>query len=569
MDPNQKLAGVVAPVFCLRGKDDLGIGDTAAVKEFAVWAESVRLRALQFLPINEPGSDHSPYNVISSMALDPLTIATHPDDVPELSVDDFERICRNHDLASLRAGAVDYAGVKALKTELLRAAYNKFKSDGAVANDRLEAFQDFREVHVEWLDLYSTFRALMHRHGESEVTWTWPEECRAKVTAEEWIGAQSDRDEILDSKQFFEFVQWLAWSQWKDVREFCAERGISLVGDIPVGVSLYSCDVWGDPDLFDLQRSSGAPPEPTFSSDEFTKKWGQNWGFPLYDWQAMSHDNFAWWRRRLEGMRVMFDLIRVDHALGFFRIYSFPWRPEHNAEFLPLDAEEASERTGGLLPGFMPNDDESPENREVNRKHGEVLFGILKDATGPNCLIAEDLGTVAPYVRPVLESLEIPGFKIPQWEHGDNGRLTMGADYPRLSLATYATHDHPPFKTYWNSLIERLKSENTDAAAGAAFELELVCEFMDIKPGPKTLKPFSLSIHRTALAALYQSNSWLVIPMITDLLGLEDRFNFPGEVGGQNWTARLECEISGISTQFREQCKILATLAAESGRSGD
>ncbi len=178
---------------------------------------------------------------------------------------------------------------------------------------------------------------------------------------------------------FHRYVQWIAFSQWQAVRAHCEEIGVSLMGDVPVGVSIYSCDVWSEPQVFDLTRSSGAPPEKVFKADPFTEKWGQNWGFPLYDWFAMSKDNFAWWRRRLRAMTGMFDLVRVDHALGFFRIYSFPVAPEQNAEFLNLTEEQAKERTGGRLPGFEPRDDSTPENRERNRAHGEVIFKIMLD----------------------------------------------------------------------------------------------------------------------------------------------------------------------------------------------
>ena len=134
------------------------------------------------------------------------------------------------------------------------------------------------------------------------------------------------------------------------------------MGDIPVGVSIYSADVWAEPEIFDKSRSSGAPPEKVFKSDPFTEHWGQNWGFPLYNWQAMSRDNFAWWRRRLRASREVFHLLRVDHALGFFRIWNFPWRPQENERFTFLSPEQAKE-----IPQLQPR---SPRRMPVGMPGG-------------------------------------------------------------------------------------------------------------------------------------------------------------------------------------------------------
>src|SRR6202022_2928990 len=109
------------------------------------------------------------------------------------------------------------------------------------------------------------------------------------------------------------------------------------MGHIPFGVSYYSADVFARPAAFALDWSGGAPPEPYFKDDEFTQKWGQNWGIPLYRWELMRANNLGWWRQRIRGVKQIFDLFRIDHVLGFYRIYAFPWRPERNKEFLPLD----------------------------------------------------------------------------------------------------------------------------------------------------------------------------------------------------------------------------------------
>lgn len=566
LNPDQRIAGVLAPLFALRGTQDLGVGDTLALREFAEWAASHGLRVLQILPLNEPGSDNSPYNILSSMALDPTTIATVPSELPDLRKKDFERITASYDLDEMRRGPVRYAEVKALKRELLEAACERFFARASA--DRREVFETFIDDHAQWLEPYALYRALVSLHGESEVFSLWPAEHQSHESAVAWREALSEeeRKKIDAGADFHRYVQWIAFEQWHAAREFCNALGVALMGDVPVGVSIYSCDVWSEPHLFDLTRSCGAPPEKVFKSDPFTEQWGQNWGFPLYDWFAMSHDNFGWWRRRLCAMRAMFDLLRVDHALGFFRIYSFPWRPEQNAAFLDLSEEEARAKTGGPLPGFIPNDDSTPEKEAANCRHGEVLFRIFLEETGPHRIIAEDLGTVPPYVRPALERLEIPGFKIPQWERRpDDGSMIPGAEYARLSLATYATHDHPPVRTFWNAWFAITQEADPDAAALAFAEMNEILVFAGEAP-LATPVAFDDTILAATMRGLMATNSWLAVPMITDILGTEDRFNVPGAVADANWTARLDVPTAVLDRAFPRQLEVLHQILAQTGR---
>ena len=169
-------------------------------------------------------------------------------------------------------------------------------------------------------------------------------------------------------------------------------------------------------------------PEPYFKDDEFTQKWGQNWGIPLYRWDVMRSRNFDWWRQRVRGVKRIFHLFRIDHVLGFYRIYAFPWRPTRNKEFLPLDWNQMLERTGGRAPHFAPRDDSTWENCEANRREGEEYLRVVLEESAAARVVGEDLGTVPDYVRPNLRSLGIAGFKIPQWEVY-HGRVTPGREY--------------------------------------------------------------------------------------------------------------------------------------------
>ncbi len=561
--PENKLAGILTPVSALRGQSDLGIGDTAALVEFASWAAAKGFGLVQILPVNESGSDHSPYNILSSMAYEPSTITTTPTWLPELTREAFDEVCAKHNLPELLGGPVRYKSVKALKNELLETAFRVFRSRKS-NRVRQRAFAKFEQDEADWLEPYSLFRSLVAWNG-SEVTSQWPEEHRSRDAAEDWESGLPDaeRKRFRDLVRFYRYVQWVARMQWKTVRAACDKLGVALVGDIPVGVSIYSADVWASPEIFDLTRSSGAPPEKVFKTDPFTEKWGQNWGFPLYNWQAMSHDNFAWWRRRLGAACEVFHFLRVDHALGFFRIYSFPWRPEENERFTDLSPDEAAGLTGGRLPGFVERDDSTEENREHNRSQGEILFRIFLEETGRHHLIAEDLGEVAPYVRPTLEALEIPGFKIPHWERSPDGKLIPGSEYQRLSLATFATHDHPPLRQFWNDLLA--ESNNPDTAAHASSEMRQILDFCG-REDIAVPSPFTPEIHATLIRGIFACNSWMAVHQITDLFGQDARFNIPGAVGDANWTTRIEGVPSSWDAAYPAELAVAVEALKATGR---
>jgi 4-alpha-glucanotransferase len=566
LNPEKKIAGVLAPVFALRGKDDLGIGDTEALKELISWTARQGLSVVQILPINETGSDCSPYNLLSAMAIEPTTIATLPGVLPDLSQEDFNRIVARYELDALRHGIVQYRVVKKLKRELLYAAFRTFRSRSA-DKSRAKTFADFERAHADWLPDYATHRALVSWHEECEDCEQWPREHGSPTAVRVWIESltPTSKRQLRDLMRFHAYVQWIAYSQWLTVRARAEQEGVALMGDIPVGVSRHSADVWRHPDIFDLKHSSGAPPEKAFRTDAFTAKWGQNWGFPLYNWEKMSEDNYGWWRRRSRLLMSIFHLLRVDHALGFFRIYSFPWHPSENARFADLSPEKVMEITGGELPRFMDRDDSTEQDREYNRQHGEKLFKMLLEEIGTYRLIAEDLGEVAPYVRPTLEQLQIPGFKIPQWERNWDS-LIPGRDYQRLSLATFATHDHPPVKSHWDELFLVAQSEDRtlrDAAIHSMWELMDFCG----KPETKLPQPFSLKVHDILLSGLFASNSWIAVQMIPDLFGTEERFNVPGSACEANWTQRMPLPIQEWDHAYSSPLKLVRQSLAQTGRS--
>ena len=544
--PDKKIAGVLAPLFALRGEHDMGIGDTGALREFVEWAAGQGFALVQLLPVNETGGDHSPYNAISSVALDPTTIEVTPGAVPDLSAAEIARIAKAAGVEGLRSGAVRYPEVKALKLALLAQGFGNFmagtwRSKGA----RAKRFRAFCKAEAAWLEGYALFRVLMEENAGSERWDCWAPGQQSHAHALLWLAALpvARRREVERAVRFRKYVQWLAWEQWRGAKEHAGARGVALMGDIPFGVSYYSADVWTTPEIFDAQWCGGCPPERLLKVDAFTYKWGQNWGIPLYRWEVLRARGFDWWRQRVRKVRDVFHLYRIDHILGFFRIYGFPWRPERNAEFLPLTEEEALAVTDGALPHFVPHEDDTPEHKAANRAQGAEVLRLLVEESGEWRLIGEDLGAVPDYVRPCLAELGIAGFKVPQWESEEDGRMIDGALYERLSLATYATHDHPPIRSMWEDWMAAIAAaehggeETWPARVAAWSEVRRLASWCGFEV--ERLAAWDAAVHRSLLRAVLASNSWMAVLMITDLFATMQRFNVPGAVSDANWSERL------------------------------
>src|SRR6202140_3039040 len=396
LSPEQKIAGVLAPLFALRTETDLGIGDLYALRQFIDWAAGVGFKLVQLLPINEMGGDHSPYNAISAVAIEPTTLSLAPGSPADLTQEDFDEVIAQTDLEKLRKGGVKHDRVRALKFSLLEKAYARFSRRASENESYAASFDSFCEEEGGWLGDYAFFRALMEENETRERWDQWREEHRNPDSAGEWLRAQTAevRQRFSKRESFFKYVQWVAFDQWIATRAYAEARGVGLMGDIPFGVNYYSADVYSHRDQFAIDWSGGAPPEPYFKDDEFTQKWGQNWGIPLCRWDVMRSRNLDWWRRRVGSVRKFFHVFRIDHVMGFYRIYAFPWRPGRNEEFLPLSQEEMRERTGGSVPQFYPRDDSTWENCEANRREGEDYLHVVLEESGDTRVVGEDLGTV-------------------------------------------------------------------------------------------------------------------------------------------------------------------------------
>jgi 4-alpha-glucanotransferase len=568
LTPDQLLAGILEPVFAIRTEDDLGIGDTDGVRQMVDWCHRHGLHIFQTLPINETSDDNSPYNAISSLAIDPATIAVSPLHLPDLPLKEFMELASAGRLAELRSGPVNYPEVKALKRALLQAAFDRFREKHLEPDtSRAREFGAFVARNAQWLPDYALFRVLMEVN-ENQAAWDrWPAEHRTPRHARAWLATlpEPQRGELTRRELFFKYVQWIAFSQWQAVSTYGAAKKVYLMGDIPFGVGRYSADVWANRAIFDLDWSGGAPPEKVFKVDPFTEKWGQNWGIPIYRWDELRRRNFDWWRTRIDNIRKVFHLYRIDHALGFFRIYSFPWTPDRNDEFLPLPEPEAAAKTGGRLPGFKPNPDDTPEHKAANCSQGEEILRVVLEASGDATVIAEDLGVVPDYVPLTLQKLDIPGFRIPAFFRETDGKYSDPKNYPRLSLAQPATHDHPPLAAWW-----RESWANIDAGReveNCRRELRLFMEFAGLKD-EEPPREFTDRVHEAFTRGVMQSNSWLVIFQITDVFGLTARFNTPGSTSLANWSYRLPQTVTQLDEDpsLSARATMFSRLARESGR---
>ena len=566
--PDHRIAGILAPLFALRSKHDLGVGDLGCLRALVDWAAEAGFRLIQLLPINETGADNSPYMAVSSAAIEPGTLEITPERVPGLTPEAMQEALAKVDLKALRKGPVAYHLVKPLKLGLLERAFDNFSKTDLARNTRqARGFRTWAAAQAEWIEGYGLFRVLMDENSVNERWDLWPLEQRTLAGARAWLERQTAaaRKRLARRVRFYKWVQWVAFRQWEEAKTHAAERGICLMGDVPYGVSYYSSDVFSDPDLFDIEWSGGAPPEPAFQDDPFVARWGQNWGVPLYRWDRLRETDFRWWRQRVHLTREIFHLFRIDHVLGFYRMYGFPWRPVSNAEFVPLSIDAARARTGGRLPQFFARDDTTDKNREKNRKDGEEYLRALLRETGEFRLIGEDLGMVPPYVRPSLMSLGIAGFKIPIWETKWDGWLIDGADYPRLSVATYGTHDHEPLRAWWDrrSRAARAGGPSKAEAWDQIVKLTAFAHMHMREP-----EPWSSALHRTLLKALFRCNSWIAVCMITDFFGSDQRFNVPGAVADSNWSERLPHEVETWSRDpdLRELSEAVHAILRETGR---
>lgn len=567
--PAVKTAGLLIPAFSTRRRSDLGIGDTLGMREWVDWAAENSVGFLQLLPINENGTDESPYSGISSIALDPIYLAFDPGEIP--CVTQAETDAARASLGShLTSHLIDYPSVRSVKNHLLEISFARFIAD---PEPTLAAeLQAFRDRSSAWLPDYCVFKLLSEIHGP-HLSWDqWPEDCRSPDSARRFVAAlHSENPGHIESRiDRYAFVQWLCFRQWLAVRAYADSRGIKLMGDLPIGVAFHSADVFFHRSGFHTNWFGGTSPEGYSAENPFIHEWGQNWGIPLYDWDAMAQDGFSWWKERISRLTEIFGMFRIDHILGFYRIYGFPWHPRENDRFLGLSHGEAAALTDGRLPRWFSHPDDTPENKAANLADGDFRLRAILDAAGDAEVIAEDLGWVPEYVRPHLGELGIAGYRIPHWDSYPDGSPVMGDIFPENSFASYTTHDHDALCATWENSRKTILLQHGHpteqghwAAEGSAHSLRLLAGFSGIPIPPDNNWPeYSDAIHWRLIKSLLDSNSRYAVLMVTDLFALKDRINTPGTTGNGNWRLRLNL----TPHQMAERGRILSNLIRLSDR---
>jgi len=507
----RKRFGVCTPLASVRSSRGCGVGDFADIERVAEWANACGATLVQVLPLNDMGTGCVPYAAVSAFALDPIYTAL--DQVEAIQTDAAMRRRMEEVARALNVRSrVDYAAVRREKGALLDEAWRR--SDGPA----LRAILDEFEAQNPWIGDYALFRVI--REIEGYRAWeAWCERYDPARIAQ----VRSEHSRRIER---IRFEQWLLDRQLREAVERARARGVRLIGDIPILVARDSADVFAHRELFLLDTSAGAPPD-MYAQD------GQNWGFPTYHWPAHRETGFAWWRSRLRHAERYFDLYRVDHVVGFFRIWTIP----------------LGERTG-RNGRFVPEDEAlwGPQGREIL----EMMLETTRMLP-----LAEDLGTIPPVCRQTLHALGICGLKIQRWERDweRDRRFLRPEEYAPLSVAMLSTHDSETFAGWWEAFPEdRQRLYETLGGTGAA---------------PERLDP---ALHARYVQWLSAAGSIFYILMVQDLLWplgviggdpAEHRINVPGVVNDTNWTWRWPVDLERLLEDRQGPERVRAWIGPE------
>jgi 4-alpha-glucanotransferase len=430
----------------------------------------------QILPLNPTGFGESPYQALS-------THAGNPDFInPDLLVSDgllsSKDILISQPLSDHR---VDFRRMRKYKAEILVLAFSNFKK-GANRSFSVE-FQDFQDLNHSWLLDFSTFMAIrMENRQKSWKEWPVPLKFRQKSALQGYQRANAE--EIL----WHSFLQFLFHRQWNAVKSYANQKGIRIIGDIPIYVGFDSADVWANPHLFQLDNDlnplavAGVPPD-FFSSS------GQLWGNPLYDWPAHKHNGYQWWINRIRTTLTQVDVIRLDHFRGFAGYW------------------------------HVPAGSETAADGEWKEGPGSDLFDAIESEIGNLPFIAEDLGVITPDVVELRDALNLPGMKVLQFAFGNGTENEyLPHHYERNCIAYTGTHDNEPSRSWFASLPEQQRQFCLNYVGGSSKE-----------------------IAHAMIRAIWQSPAIFAIAPFQDFLqvGSSGRMNLPGSAKG-NWRWRLK-----------------------------
>ncbi|HAR62047.1 MAG: 4-alpha-glucanotransferase [Candidatus Margulisiibacteriota bacterium] len=519
----QKRIGTAIPLFSLKSEKtmDFGIGDFASLKEFIDLCKAYSLEVIQLLPINETSPhDNSPFGAISAFALNPLYADIEKAFAAQNITNIEEAINSDIEISGLykkisQNKRVNYNESRTLKTFLLQWAYDHFLLD--TNSPKKDSFIAFYQNNLFWLKSYTLFKLLKEKYNWIAII-DWPQEIQ--IYSENLY----NQFQVSDGYEmdFYAYIQWILFQQCSDIHNYAQENKILIKGDIPLLVGKESADVWQHPEYFDTKLKAGAPPD--FYAEE-----GQDWGLPVYKWKNIESDKFIWWEERLHYAENFFDIYRIDHVLGLFRIWVIP--------------EETLAKDGYYL----------PRDKTTWEQHGKKMLQMLLHSS-TMLPIAEDLGTVPPIVRKVLSELGIPGYKVMIMEHKKPTEV-----FEPISLVSTSTHDSYTLQGLWEKLPSHEKIE--------------FCCLLGINPEENL--HFNNSLHKKLLNKfIIGTPALFIILPLQDILGTipgiigenieEARINTPGTVGDHNWSYRFP---SIALPEIHQKLSIISSICKETKKS--
>jgi 4-alpha-glucanotransferase len=484
----ERSSGVLLHPTSLPGPHGNGdLGDEA--RAFVEFLADAGQRWWQMLPVNPVGPGFSPYSGVSAFAGNPLLIS--------LSGLVREGLLESSEIArELGATQADYTHAVPLRENALRLAFARFREQPGQLAPELESF---RAQSAFWLRDYALFMALKRAHHGAP--WTR----FAQPLAERKPSALARAHEQLQRDvEYFEFEQFIFDRQFRALRSFAAERGVGLIGDAPIFVAHDSSDVWAHQRFFQLDER-GEPTHVSGVPPDYFSETGQRWGTPLYRWKALARHGYRFWVERFRTLMQHFDVVRLDHFIGFARYWS-----------IPAEAELAT--AGRWLRG-----------------PGKDLFERARSELGTLPFIAEDLGAVTPKVRALRRQLGLPTMRVLQFAFTGSARDNefMPHNYPRNAVAYTGTHDNDTTVGWYEDTCEQGGPRTPEQAAA---QREAAHRYLS---GP-LVGEATLPIQWQMLRALFASPANTAIVPLQDLLGLgnEARMNTPGVAEG-NWAWRM------------------------------